>query len=63
MEPVRGRVYFAGEAVHESLGGTFAGAWESGERAAEKILRLMGLLKDAETPKREPAERPRRRKR
>jgi monoamine oxidase len=30
-----GRLVFAGEAVHESLAGTVAGAFESGQRAAE----------------------------
>jgi monoamine oxidase len=40
MEPVRDRLFFAGEAVHETLWGTAAGAWESGERAAEAALKL-----------------------
>ena len=40
MEPVRERLFFAGEAVHETLWGTAAGAWESGERAAEAALKL-----------------------
>jgi monoamine oxidase len=35
MEPFRDRVWFAGEAVHETLWGTVGGAWESGERAAD----------------------------
>lgn len=42
MEPVRERLFFAGEAVHEALWGTVGGAWESGERAAEAALRLWG---------------------
>jgi monoamine oxidase len=42
MEPVRERLFFAGEAVHETLWGTVAGAWESGERAADAALRLWG---------------------
>ena len=42
MEPVRERLFFAGEAVHETLWGTVGGAWESGERAAEAALRLWG---------------------
>jgi hypothetical protein len=42
MEPVRDRLFFAGEAVHETLWGTAGGAWESGERAAEAALRLWG---------------------
>ena len=48
MEPVRDRIWFAGEAVHESLWGTVGGAWESGTRAAESILRKMGALRDPE---------------
>jgi monoamine oxidase len=40
MEPVRERLFFAGEAVHETLWGTVNGAWESGERAADAALRL-----------------------
>jgi monoamine oxidase len=39
MEPVGNRIYFAGEAAHESLWGTVGGAWESGERAADAVLR------------------------
>ena len=42
MEPVRDRLFFAGEAVHETLWGTVGGAWESGERAAEAALKLWG---------------------
>ena len=38
MEPVRDRLFFAGEAAHETLWGTVGGAWESGERAAEAII-------------------------
>jgi monoamine oxidase len=34
MEPLRDRIWFAGEAAHETLWGTVGGAWESGERAA-----------------------------
>jgi len=40
MEPVRERLFFAGEAAHETLFGTVGGAWESGERAADAALRL-----------------------
>jgi monoamine oxidase len=39
MEPVGNRIHFAGEAVHETLWGTVGGAWESGERAADAILK------------------------
>jgi len=59
MAPLRDRVWFAGEASHETLWGTVNGAWESGNRAAEGALRLIGNIKD---DKREP-EQPRRRRR
>ncbi len=51
MEPVRDRIWFAGEAMHETLWGTVGGAWESGVRAAEAILRKMGVLKEPEEPR------------
>lgn len=41
MEPVRERIFFAGEAVHETLWGTVGGAWQSGERAAEAVLKRL----------------------
>jgi monoamine oxidase len=41
MEPLRNRIWFAGEAVHESLWGTVGGAWESGERAADAVLKTL----------------------
>lgn len=50
MEPVRDRVFFAGEAVHETLWGTVGGAWQSGERAAEAALRKLGLLATPREP-------------
>jgi len=50
MEPLRDRLYFAGEAVHETAWGTVNGAWGSGERAAEAALRKMGALKEPEKP-------------
>ena len=67
MEPVRDRIYFAGEAVHETLWGTVGGAWESGTRAAEAILRKMGVLKEPkakQSPKQAPKQSltPRRRR-
>jgi monoamine oxidase len=53
MEPVRDRLFFAGEAVHETLWGTVGGAWESGERAADAALRLWGGAPSApRTPRR-----------
>jgi len=51
IAPLRDRVWFAGEASHETLWGTVNGAWESGNRAAEGALRLIGNIKD---DKREP---------
>jgi monoamine oxidase len=42
MEPVGGRIFFAGEAAHETLWGTVGGAWESGERAADAVVKLLG---------------------
>jgi monoamine oxidase len=43
MEPLRERIFFAGEAVHEMLWGTVGGAWESGDRAAIAALRFSGV--------------------
>ncbi len=57
MEPLRDRVFFAGEAVHETLWGTVNGAWESGERAAEAALTKMGILKQVPESRRTPARR------
>ncbi|HTC02570.1 MAG TPA: NAD(P)/FAD-dependent oxidoreductase [Xanthobacteraceae bacterium] len=47
MEPVNDTIWFAGEAAHETLWGTVGGAWESGERAADAVLRRLGVLKPA----------------
>jgi hypothetical protein len=41
MEPLNNRVFFAGEAAHETLWGTVGGAWESGERAADAVVRVL----------------------
>lgn len=46
MDPLQGAVWYAGEAAHETLWGTVGGAWESGERAAEAVLRHLGALKE-----------------
>ncbi|MGI8524650.1 MAG: flavin monoamine oxidase family protein [Pseudolabrys sp.] len=62
MEPLRERIYFAGEAVHETLWGTVGGAWESGTRAAEAALRKMGAF-SSEPEAREPRPRLRQRRR
>jgi monoamine oxidase len=45
MEPVSDAIWFAGEAAHETLWGTVGGAWDSGERAADAVLRRIGALK------------------
>jgi monoamine oxidase len=42
MEPLNNRIFFAGEAAHETLWGTVGGAWESGERAADAVIRMLG---------------------
>jgi monoamine oxidase len=48
MEPLGGKVFFAGEAVHETQWGTVNGAWDSGTRAAEVALRRLGALGDGD---------------
>jgi hypothetical protein len=58
MEPVNDAIWFAGEAAHETLWGTVGGAWDSGERAAEAVLRRMGVLKTP-APEAEAAPKPR----
>jgi monoamine oxidase len=55
MQPL-GRVFLAGEALHETKWGTVEGAWESGTRAAEAALRHLGSREP-------PAEKPARKKR
>lgn len=45
MEVHRDRVFFAGEAVHETLWGTVGGAWESGERAADMVLKMFAPVR------------------
>lgn len=62
-EPIRERVWFAGDAVHETLWGTVGGAWESGTRAAEAALRKMGALRDPKEPEQKPGRTQRRRRR
>jgi monoamine oxidase len=41
-EPLGERLWFAGEAVHDSLWGTVGGAWEAGERAADAAIKRLG---------------------
>jgi monoamine oxidase len=42
QEPISGRIFLAGEAAHETMWGTVGGAWESGERAADAVVKLLG---------------------
>jgi monoamine oxidase len=46
LDPITSDVWYAGEAAHETLWGTVGGAWESGERAADAVLRRLGPLKE-----------------
>lgn len=51
-----GPLFFAGDAVHETLWGTVGGAWASGERAADAALRKLsgkieGMAQDAKPGK------------
>jgi monoamine oxidase len=41
-DPLGERLWFAGEAVHETLWGTVGGAWESGEVAADAAIKRLG---------------------
>ena len=59
MEPL-GRVWLAGEAVHETQWGTVNGAWESGTRTAEAVLRFLGRGKREEPKARTTKKRKRR---
>jgi monoamine oxidase len=64
MEPLRNRVYFAGEAIHETQWGTVGGAWDSGTRAADTVIRrILGQPepRPLETEGSKPEERPRKR--
>lgn len=62
-EPFAGRVWLAGEALHETQWGTVNGAWESGQRTAEAALRQLGALKSPDEDKAKPAQRARKRHR
>jgi monoamine oxidase len=42
IEPLSNRIFLAGEATHETLWGTVNGAWESGERAGNAVVKLLG---------------------
>jgi monoamine oxidase len=58
MPPVNDAVWFAGEALHETLWGTVGGAWESGERAADAVLHRLGGGKEAPVAEVPPPARP-----
>jgi monoamine oxidase len=45
MDRIADDIWYAGEAAHETLWGTVGGAWESGERAADAVLRRLGGVK------------------
>jgi monoamine oxidase len=47
MDRIADDIWYAGEAAHETLWGTVGGAWESGERAADAVLRRLGGVKAA----------------
>jgi monoamine oxidase len=51
MTPLRDRVWFAGEAAHETLWGSVDGAWQSGVRAAEAAMRVVTDIGSAKGPK------------
>jgi monoamine oxidase len=59
LDRIADDVWYAGEAAHETLWGTLGGAWESGERAADAVLRRLGGIKAA-APAVEPEAKPRR---
>ena len=46
-EPIDERIFLAGEALHETWWGTVAGAWVSGERAADAALRQIDRVAGA----------------
>ncbi len=50
-EPLGGRIWLAGEALHETQWATVNGAWESGQRAADAALRQTGTLRRPEDDK------------
>ena len=54
LEPLHDAVWFAGEAAHETLWGTVGGAWESGERAANAVLRHLSGRREPEAEERRP---------
>lgn len=57
MEPLFDRVFYAGEAAHETLWGTVGGAWESGERAANAALKVVSPVTGSSAASPPPAKR------
>jgi monoamine oxidase len=51
-QPLRERIWLAGEAVHEVMWGTVGGAWESGERAAAAVLKQLAVPEHKPRPER-----------
>jgi monoamine oxidase len=49
-EPLRDRIFLAGEATHETQWGTVGGAWASGDRAAETVLKRLGFATEERRP-------------
>ena len=60
MEPVRDRVFFAGEAVHETLWGTVGGAWDSASAPPKRCCARSAGSRKRSSPSRSRQE-PRRR--
>jgi monoamine oxidase len=60
MDALNNRVWFAGEAVHERLWGTVAGAWESGDRAALAALRVIAPTPEQKQQAKQPRQQPKR---
>jgi len=58
MDRLADDVWYAGEAAHETLWGTVGGAWESGERAADAVLRRLGGTARQPAPAGETESRP-----
>jgi hypothetical protein len=54
MDALNNRIWFAGEAVHERLWGTVAGAWESGDRAALAALRVIAPTPEQKQQSKQP---------
>ncbi len=49
-EPLRDRIFLAGEATHETQWGTVGGAWASGDRTAETVLKRLGFATEERRP-------------